>query len=596
MVLDRIANERIGTMAENVKKWVSRREFVRDAGIAAGVLAAGALAGCSSATTGGTTSGSASTGKSASSATASTASSGTASSAAATTLSSPLAIIHTNDTHGYDIETAPTDSTAGNFSMAAVPALKASYEAKGYQVILIDAGDAIQDTPLVDQSQGATAIEFMNACGYQLMALGNHEFDWGIDNLNSLHAQANFPFLSANVIDDATGAPLVDADAIIALDDGTKVGFFGLTTPTTQTLTNPARIAGLTFLSDDDLYACAQAEADRLRSEGCALVVCIGHLGGAGSIAPYRSYDVLTNTSGIDIFIDGHDHLVENAVVRGSLLAETGCYLHNIGVITYDEGVMSENLVAYGSFTDVDESAQALIDQRDDEMNQSLAVVVAGSAVALNGNRDPGVRTGETNLGDLIADAYRWDGAQATGGMIDCAIVNGGSIRTSIDAGDITLRMVKTVLPFDGLVDVVEVTGAQLLEALEAAMFQAPKALGAFPQVSGITCTVNTQVPYAQGAQYPDSSFYAPAQPGARVTIADVGGRGFSTTDTYTVAVTDFIAAGGDAYYAFKEAADAKQPTPCDFDYEAFVSYMTEYLGGTVGDAYAQPQGRLTLI
>ena len=508
----------------------------------------------------------------------------------------PLAIIHTNDTHGHDVERVPTESLSGNFGMAAVPALRASYEAQGYQVILVDNGDTIQDAPLVDQSQGSAAIEFMNACGYQLMTLGNHEFHWGVERLKALRAQATFPFLSANVIDDATGAPLVDADAIIELDDATKVGFFGLTAPTTQTLANPVRVAGLTFLSGAALYACAQAEIDRLRSEGCALVVCMGHLGGTRFFAPDRSYDVLANTGGIDIFIDGHDHLVENALVNGTLLTETGCRLHNIGVITYDGGIASESFVAYGSFADVDENVQVLIDQRNEETNRSLAAVVANASVSLDGRRAPGVRTCETNLGDLVADAYRWDGARVTGGPVDCAIVNGGAIRASIDVGAISMLTVKTVLPSDNLVEIVEATGAQLLEALEAATCEAPTILGAFPQVSGITCEVNTRVPYAQGAQYPDSTFCAPARPGSRVTIADVGGRGFSVADTYTIAVTDFIAAGGDAYRAFKIASEISAPVVCNLDCEAFIGYITESLGGTVGDSYARPQGRVTVV
>ena len=150
-----------------------------------------------------------------------------------------LAIIHTNDTHGHDLETKAADKEPGNFSMAAVPSLKAEWEAKGYEVLLVDAGDASQGAPLVDTSEGSSAIAFMNACGYQLMTVGNHEFDWAAENLDNLEKQAKFPLLSANVIRRDTGERRFTANKIFELASGTKVGFFGLTTPATSTSASP---------------------------------------------------------------------------------------------------------------------------------------------------------------------------------------------------------------------------------------------------------------------------------------------------------------------------------------------------------------------
>jgi 5'-nucleotidase len=505
-----------------------------------------------------------------------------------------LAIVHTNDTHGHDVEAAATASTQGNFSMAAVAQLAADYRDKGYQVILIDAGDAIQDTPLVDQSKGSTAMDFMNACGYQLMALGNHEFDWGVDNLRSLKEKATFPFLSANVVDATTKAPLFDANTTITLDDGTKVGFFGLTTPATLTMANPGNISGLSFLSGDDLLSCAQKQADGLRAAGCSYVVCVGHLGGDGSTEPNRSYDVLNKVTGIDLFVDGHDHKVENARMGGALLVETGCYLANIGAVTFEDGTISENLVAYGSYAGKDPAVDKLVTATNDEVNSALAFVVGTTPYLLDGNREPGVRTQETNLGDLVADAILWD-ALGHDGTCDCSYVNGGSIRASVQPGDVSIATVKSVLPYDGQVQITKVTGAQLLEAIEAATFETPKALGAFPQVSGITYAVDTSVAYEQGSQYPDSTYYAPAKPGSRVTISDVGGRGFGLSETYTLVSTDFVMNGGDTAYAIKQAVAANGTQSCEFDYEAVVSYFEENLQGAVREGYAQPQGRITI-
>lgn len=557
---------------------LTRRAFLRDASAAAlGVAGIALLGGCSQGTQ-----------------TAATTSS--AAEAREKVAALPLlAIIHTNDTHGHDVEVAATSSSAGNFSMAAVAQLKTDYEAKGYDVLLLDSGDAIQDDPLVDQSKGQAAIDFMNACGYRAMAMGNHEFDWGFDNLRSLRDRAKFPFLSANVLDES-GSPVLDERVMLSLSDGTRVGVFGLTTPATSTMVNPSKIGGLTFLAGDELYACAQAQVDALRKDGCALVVCLGHLGGAGSVAPNRSYDVLERVSGIDLLVDGHDHLVSNALVGGALDVETGCYMHNIGLVTLEQGVISEQLVAYGTYRGVDPGVEAIIQTANDQVNTELGLVLGHTSYILDGARDPGVRTRETNLGDLVADAYLWEAALATGEKVDGAILNGGSIRTTVDAGDVTLRQIKAVLPYDGQIVTVKLTGAQLLEALEASTFQTPKALGGFPQVAGITFTVDTSKPYENGAQYPSSVFYAPAKPGTRVTIKDVGGRGFSTSDTYSIATNDFVSAGGDAYAVIAQAVAENGLTGGDSDYEALAGYLSGPLAGEVGEAYAAPQGRITIV
>lgn len=553
----------------------TRREFLGAAGILGASAAGSALVGCTSPA-------------------ASTIAASTAATSQAVSLTSLLAIIHTNDTHGHDMETASSESTTGNFSMAAVAQLATDYRNKGYQVIVIDAGDAIQDTPLVDQSKGSTAIDFMNACGYQLMALGNHEFDWGIENLRSLKEKATFPFLSANAIDDTTNKPLFDANTTITLDSGEMVGVFGLTTPATSTMVNPSLIEGTSFLAGDDLVACAQSQVDELKKAGCSLIVCVGHLGGEGSIEPNRSYDVLDKVTGIDLFVDGHDHLVENTTRGNALLVETGCYLANIGVVTFEDGKVAEDLVAFGSYAGKDAAADSTIVAANDDVNTELAYVVGTTPYILDGNRNPGVRTQETNLGDLVADAYLWDGLEHDG-TCDCAILNGGSIRASVDVGEVTLRVVKSVLPYDGQIQITKVTGAQLLEALEAATCETPKALGGFPQVAGINFIIDTSVAYENGSQYPNSTFYAPAKPGSRVTITDVGGRGFDLATTYVLVTNDFIMSGGDAYCVIKQAAQANGTQSCDFDFEALVSFFEENLQGAVREGYAQPQGRITI-
>ena len=509
-----------------------------------------------------------------------------------------LAIIHTNDTHGHDVEVPSTDDAEGNFSMAAVSALKAEWEAKGYEVLLVDAGDATQGMPLVDMSTGQSAIAFMNSCGYELMTLGNHEFDWGIESLEANRKQADFPMLSANVLSKESKERSFDANKICELSDGTKVGFFGLTTPETMSSTNPKNVETFSFLQGEELYACAQEQVDHLRDEGCDLVVCVGHLGNGEVVRPNTSTDVLENVTGIDLFIDGHDHQEVEEEVAGTLLVETGCYLHNIGVVAIEDGVPANAPVAYGTFDGIDAATQAIIDEENARMEKEMNVVLGETPFLLDGERTPGVRTQETNLGDFVADAFRWTGSVELGRDVDAGICNGGAIRDSIPAGEISLKAIKTVAPFSNELAVLNVTGAHLLEAFEAACqgVGEEEALGAFPQVSGITYTIDATTPYEAGPTYPDSTYASPATPGARVKIADVGGKGFDVTETYAIAASSFLCAGGDTYYAFKEAADAEPPVTFGFDYEALSSYLVEGCKHTVPDEYAEPQGRITIV
>ncbi len=504
-----------------------------------------------------------------------------------------LAIIHTNDTHGYDMAAEPTDSSPGVIGMAAVAQLKKDYEAQGYNVLLLDDGDAIQDNVLVNLSQGRAAIDFMNSAGYDAMSIGNHEFDWGADNLEKLIGRADFPVLAANVTVDATGEPFARSNAVFEFDDGTRVGVFGLATPETQTKSSPKNVAGLTFAAGEDMYRCAQEQVDELREQGCAIVVCLGHLGSVGGIAPNRSLDVLANTEGIDVFIDGHDHEVVNEMVNGSLLVSTGCHTENIGVVLCEDGSFVEEMVAYGAYEGKDQATDDLVRATHDEVKNQLSEVIGVTNVDLDGERDPGVRTQETNLGDFAADAMLWQANQASGQTIDGAIVNGGSIRASIGAGEVSMETLMTVFPYNNSLNVVTLKGSELLEIIEAATFCLPEASGGFPQVAGITYAVDTLAPYETGDQYPNSTYYAPANPGSRVTILDVGGRGFSLDDEYSIAASSFITSGGDTYYAVAEAYQKTGFTTGYSDTDALVNYLQTALGGVVDESYEKPRERI---
>ena len=516
-----------------------------------------------------------------------------------------LVILHTNDVHGR----AVADEKNGVFGYASIAELKEELEEAGASVLLLDAGDAAQGMPVVNMSMGKTAMEFMNATGYDAMCPGNHEFDWGYDNLQQLRETAQFPVLAANIVDKVSGENVFEANHIFEMANGMKVGVFGLDTPEALTKTHPDKVKGIRFYMEAELYACAQAQVDALTAAGCDVIVCLGHLGVSEESAPNRSYDVIENTTGIDLFIDGHSHTVIDGgeTVGETLLVSTGEYFENIGMVVYDGETLSARLI--GAQVDPDAVALGLIDfERDDEVEDlvnsvnakieaQLSAAFAKTEVVLNGERAPGVRTEETNLGDFAADAILWAARQAMGDGIVAAITNGGGIRATIQAGDITMKDMKTVFPFGNQVTVLTVTGAELLEALEAATYSTPEAIGAFPQVSGIVFTIDTTVAFEQGELYPDSTYYAPAKPGSRVTIESVGGEAFDPEALYTIATNDFTAAGGDTYYAFAYAnATTGYDTGVALE-DALVNYVQTELGGVVSaEMYGEPQGRITVI
>lgn len=508
-----------------------------------------------------------------------------------------LAIVHTNDTHGHDV--LDTES----LGLAAAVQLRNDYEAEGYEVLLFDAGDAVQGSNLVNYSQGDVAIDFMNECGYDAMCVGNHEFDYGQDRIVDFATLANFPLLSANTVVNATGELLVEAHTVFTLQSGAKVGVFGLTTPETYTSANPLFSRGLTFLEGEKLYACAQEQADALRSEGCDLVVCLSHLGEEDNLAPNRTMDVVAHTTGIDLFIDAHDHKEENQKLANAdgvdtLVVETGCYTHAVGVVTWENDALGATLKAFGSYEGQDANVAAEIKQMVDEIEAQMSDVIATTPYFLDGERSPGVRTKETNLGDLVADGVMWEAQQMADDTPDCVIVNGGGIRCSLQVGDITVSNLLNVMPFTNYVNTIYVTGAQLLEAIEASCAATPEEMGAFPQVSGMSYTVDTRVPYAAGPTYPNSMHASPAKPGSRVTIKDVGGRGFDLAETYVVASLDFLCAGGDTYYVFAEAAAKNMKTINYLASECVTYYLEEACNGEVPEQYADPagQGRIEVI
>lgn len=496
-------------------------------------------------------------------------------------------ILHSNDVHG---------SITGYAAMAA---LKADYEAAGAEVIMVDAGDFIQGSTYVSTSQGATAVELMNIAGYDVVTLGNHEFDYGYESLVSILEDAEFAVINTNILYNDENA--FDGSTTITTESGLTIGFFGVETPETATKAHPAKIQGVTFLAEDEMYAAAQDEINVLAEEDCDLIIGLVHLGVDGESEPNRSVDLWDNISGADFLIDGHSHTVMTEGEDGQPIQSTGTAFENIGVIEISaEGEIVDNyLVETRAYSGSDDATAAATQEIIDEIEAVYGEVFATTEVLLNGEREPGVRTEETNLGDLITDAMLWyatrDGVETLGIEEEniVAITNGGGIRATIEAGDITMNDINTVLPFGNTVAVVYVTGEVLLESLEASTYSTPEAIGAFPQTAGIEFTVDTTVAYDEGEQYEGSTYYGPASI-QRVTITSINGQEFDPEATYAVVTNDFLAAGGDTYYAFSVSEVMDTGTPLD---EAVIAYIEEVLDGVVTEAdYGETRGDITVI
>lgn len=503
-------------------------------------------------------------------------------------LTGHIVILHTNDVHG---------GIAGYAKLAAV---KESYTASGAYTLLVDAGDYIQGDPTVSASQGKTAIELMNSTGYDAATVGNHEFDYGYANLKTISAQANFPILAANV--QYNGATAFDSHTIFTAANGKKIGVFGLETPETATKAHPAKIQGVTFVGGQDMMKLAQTEVDTLKAAGCDYVICLGHLGIDAESTGNRSIDVLNAVTGIDVFIDGHSHSTLDQIkaatngtgqVGNAYLTSTGTKLANVGVVDIaPDGTITTSNVPLDTLTAENADTAAVIQRIQQQIDADYGAVFAQSEVQLNGEKAQ-VRTGETNLGDLITDAMLWQ-AGTLGEKVDAAVNNGGGIRASLSVGGLTKKDINTVLPFGNTLYLVKLTGAQLLEALEASTCSLPESIGAFPQVSGIEYTVNTGAKFSSTENYPGSTYGKPNAVN-RVTIQRVGGAAFDPAETYTIVTNDFLGAGGDTYYTFK-SSPVGYDTGVPLD-EVLMDYITAQCKGTITKAaYGQTAGRIHMI
>ena len=528
--------------------------------------------------------------------------------AAAPALQKNLVILFTSDVHcGMD----------QGWTYAGVYAMKESLSKNNY-VLLVDDGDAIQGEPVGTMTKGDAIVAIMNAVGYDIAIPGNHEFDYGMDNFLELVKKADYPYISCNF---NNGGEMVFDPWVIKEFDGVKIGFVGVTTPMTLRSSTPRYFQDAEgnfiygFLQDETgeaLYAAVQKAVDDVRAAGANYVVVMGHMGNEAECSPWRYDEVIANTNGIDIWLDGHSHDTEQVVTTnkdGNPVLRGGCgtkFAH-IGYATIGtDGSMATGLYSWNEsisapdLLGLDNTGLGAIKAAESALSEKLSTVVASTAVDLYINdptatTDDGkpiriIRRAETNLGDLCADAYLNQAGDA-----DIAFVNGGGIRVQLPKGDLTLNDILRVHPFGNSLTVIEITGQQVLDALEWSVHSLPGEFGGFDHVSGITFEYDATIesPVIQD----ESKMFAGIDDTKerRVRNVLVGGEPLDPEKTYTLASHDYqLLNKGDGYTMFEGCKVLQESVK--LDNQVLIDYITQTLGGVVSEGYENPYGQGRIV
>lgn len=513
--------------------------------------------------------------------------------------SEPVVILHTNDVH---------TATDGYAAVAAY--LNQMEEQYGEdRVTLVDAGDAIQGGPIGTLTQGASLVDIMNRVGYDYAIPGNHEFDYGMDVfLDLAENRAQYTYLSCNLLDE-DGAAVLTPYAMEDYGD-VQVAYVGISTPETLTKSNPTHFQDdsgnyiYSFCGDSsgqELYQAVQQAVDSARKEGADYVVALSHLGMGGVTPAWTSGAVIANTTGIDLVIDGHSHeayqqQADNLDGEPVDLIQTGTQLANLGCILLDPDtgdITTQLLPLDGEDVPADPETQDYLNQLYSQFEEELNQVVGSTSVQLRAMAENGfdwaVRVAETNLGDLVADAYR----SALGA--DIGLVNGGGVRADIAVGDITYQDLLNVQPYGNELCLAEATGQDILDALEMGARLYPESSGGFLQVSGVTFTINEAIP--SSVRLSEQGAFLGVDGPYRVSDVKVNGQPLDLDKIYTVASHNYlIKSGGDGFTMFQDNTLLQDSVI--LDNQALINFFLEELGGQIGEGYQNPagQGRITLI
>ena len=421
-----------------------------------------------------------------------------------------VTILYTNDVHTY------IDNKSPKPTYAAIAALKKSIEDTGRDVLLVDAGDHIQGTAYGSMDDGATIIELMNEAGYDLATPGNHEFDYGMARAKAVIQEADFPYVSCNWVDLRTGFNVLPSVKFFFVG-GRKIAFVGVTTPETFTKSTPAYFMNdaqtkyiYDILGGEDgqkLYDAVQKAIDKAEFWGADTIIGLGHLGVDPSSSPWTSEEVIAHTHGFTAFIDGHSHTVmankqvTDASGKAVTLTQTGSYFKNIGKMTVgaDGTITTELINTYeGLDAAVAATASNWISAVDDMLGEEIAVGDTKFYINDPATGKRRIRSGETNLGDFVADGIYTYFNEIEELHCDIAIMNGGGIRTDVEAGPWSFKTCKTVSPFGNVACLMSVTGQQIQDALEfGARFAGAegKENGGFLQVAGARYTIHPMIP-----------------------------------------------------------------------------------------------------
>ena len=543
-----------------------------------------------------------------------------------------IVILYTNDVHTY---------IDGHLSYDVIAGLKDSLKSVYGNVLLVDAGDAAQGTAFGSMDKGETIVKLMNAAGYDLATLGNHEFDYGMDGAMNIIGWANYPYVSANFYHEANGVKgekVLPAYEIFEIG-GRKLAIVGITTPESFTKSTPAYfqddngnyIYGISGGEDGaELYAEVQSAIDAAKAEGADMVIALGHLGVDPASRPWTSEEVIANVSGLDAFIDGHSHTTEEGkVVNGTLLTQTGSYFDAIGMMLIDgetggittdligceeiletvkdekgEVVLDEKgnevteVVGYKFVSDIelgtdwasDEAVAAIKDAWITEIDTQLGLTIGSTALTFDNYDAEGkrlVRSQETNTGDFAADAlyYLFDNM---GLDVDVAIMNGGGIRNKAVTGELTYKVAKNIHTFGNVACLQTITGQQLLDALEwgASGVGTGEEIGGFLHVAGITYKIDDQWPTS--VQMDDKGVWVGAPTGGykvhdvQVYNKETGAyEALDLTASYNLAGYNYTLRDlGDGFNMFDGAVNV-----LDYvmeDYMVLANYITGFEGGNV--------------
>ena len=509
-------------------------------------------------------------------------------------LEKDIVIIYENDVHcnvdGY----------------AKVSALKNELIQENNYVAVVSSGDYIQGSSLGAISQGEYIANLINLVDYDVLTLGNHEFDYKLSRLFELTSIIESPIVCSNFINLKENKLVFEPYKIISYEDF-DIAFIGVTTPSTISSSSPIQFMDdngnyLYSFSGDNLYNTVQNNINEAKKDGAEFIILLSHLGTEGVLPQWSCQELVKNTYGIDVVLDGHSHsVIEKEIIKDKknrevIISSTGTKFQNIGKLTLSNtGEVKTELISTDTYNSKDLEIENYIKQINDEYKKLGERFIGESKVNLITHNSEGkriIRNSETNLGDFCADAFRI----VTNS--DVGVINGGGIRAPLNSGKITFNDILNVFPWNNTVCVAEVSGQQLLDFLEFVYMSLPEENGSFQQVSGIQCVVNTKIPTSVVV---DENDVFVKVTGARrvsdVKILNKENNQYEQIDKnklYTLASHNYLlldkGSGASMLNNSKIIANDGM-----LDVELLEKYIKENLNGTITEEYLNVQNRILI-